>query len=105
MDQNRTRGKFVLPGKVATYQWFVPKRSAPGAQDSACITWSYFSAVDSVKDTNSGLIGPLITCRKVDTISRYRIFMIETIMVIICFNELGIELRNINKKIGRFHET
>jgi len=64
MANNKTKGKFVSPGAMSTYKWYVPKRSAPGSQDSACVTWSYFSAVDSVKDTNSGLIGPLIICRK-----------------------------------------
>ena len=65
IDKEDKKGKFVSPGAMSTYKWFVPKRSAPGSQDSACVTWSYFSAVDSVKDTNSGLLGPLIICRKV----------------------------------------
>ena len=65
MDKKDRKGKFVSPGAMSTYKWFVPKRSAPGSQDSACVTRSYFSAVDSVKDTNSGLLGPLIICRKV----------------------------------------
>ena len=65
MDNNKAKGKFVSPGVMSTYNWFVPQRSAPGSEDSACVTWAYFSAVDSVKDTNSGLIGPLIICRKV----------------------------------------
>ena len=68
MDNNKAKGKFVSPGVMSTYNWFVPQRSAPGSQDSACVTWAYFSAVDSVKDTNSGLIGPLIICRKVHDI-------------------------------------
>ena len=68
MANNKTKGKLVSPGAMSTYKWYVPKRSAPGSQDSACVTWSYFSAVDSVKDTNSGLIGPLIICRKVHEI-------------------------------------
>lgn len=55
----------VLPGRTRVYEWFVPKQSAPGPNDDACITWSYYSAVDTIKDTNTGLIGPLITCKKV----------------------------------------
>ena len=43
----------------------MPNESAPGPKDSDCITWSYYSAVDTIKDTNTGLIGPLIACRKV----------------------------------------
>ncbi len=55
----------VSPGSVFEYQWFVPKRAAPGPNDGPCITWAYYSAVNTIKDTNTGLIGPLITCRKV----------------------------------------
>ena len=55
----------VAPGETRRFKWFVPKESAPGPNDSPCITWSYYSAVDTIKDTNTGLIGPLIACRKV----------------------------------------
>ena len=55
----------VVPGETRRFKWFVPKESAPGPNDSPCITWSYYSAVDTIKDTNTGLIGPLIACRKV----------------------------------------
>ena len=68
LDKKEKKGKFVSPGAFSTYKWFVPKRSAPGSKDSSCVTWSYYSAVDSVKDTNSGLLGPLIICRKVHDI-------------------------------------
>ena len=59
----------VAPGKTRTFEWLVPKASAPGSNDGACITWSYYSAVDTIKDTNTGLIGPLITCKKVRSIA------------------------------------
>eukprot|EP00794_Sanderia_malayensis_P014203 gene14203-15685_t len=65
MDGNgKLTGKQVAPGKTATYNWFVPAKSSPGIKDGPCVTWAYYSAVDTVKDTNSGLIGPLITCKK-----------------------------------------
>ena len=66
MDKTREpKNAGVLPGETRTFKWFVPSESAPGAKDGACITWSYYSAVDTIKDTNTGLIGPLIACRKV----------------------------------------
>nr|XP_020013931.1 ceruloplasmin [Castor canadensis] len=54
----------TLPGEVRTYVWQIPERSGAGLEDSACIPWVYYSTVDQVKDLYSGLIGPLIVCRK-----------------------------------------
>ena len=64
-DATSHKGSSISPGNTYTYHWFVPKRAAPGPNDGPCITWAYYSSVDPIKDTNSGLIGPLITCRKV----------------------------------------
>ncbi|XP_005401633.1 PREDICTED: hephaestin isoform X2 [Chinchilla lanigera] len=52
------------PGEVLTYQWKIPERSGPGPNDSACVSWIYYSAVDPIKDLYSGLVGPLAICRK-----------------------------------------
>ncbi|XP_010987204.1 ferroxidase HEPHL1 isoform X1 [Camelus dromedarius] len=52
------------PGEIKTYRWNVPKRSGPGPSDPNCIPWVYYSTVNFVKDTYSGLMGPLITCRE-----------------------------------------
>lgn len=49
-----------------TYHWLVPKWAAPGPTDGPCLTLAYYSSVDPVRDTNTGLIGPIITCRKVN---------------------------------------
>ncbi|XP_040486600.1 hephaestin isoform X2 [Ursus maritimus] len=54
----------AAPGEVLTYQWNIPERSGPGPNDSACVSWIYYSAVDPMKDMYSGLIGPLTICRK-----------------------------------------
>ncbi|XP_077622003.1 ceruloplasmin isoform X1 [Crocuta crocuta] len=54
----------TLPGETHTYIWKIPQRSGAGIEDSACIPWAYYSTVDQVKDLYSGLIGPLIVCRK-----------------------------------------
>lgn len=36
----------------------------PSASDPPCIPYLYFSATDPVADTNSGLMGPLLVCKK-----------------------------------------
>uniref|UniRef100_H3ADM4 ferroxidase n=1 Tax=Latimeria chalumnae TaxID=7897 RepID=H3ADM4_LATCH len=54
----------TLPGEIRTYRWDVPERSGPGEKDPNCISWVYYSTTNFGKDTYSGLIGPLITCRK-----------------------------------------
>uniref|UniRef100_A0A8C8VR32 ferroxidase n=1 Tax=Pelusios castaneus TaxID=367368 RepID=A0A8C8VR32_9SAUR len=51
-------------GEINTYRWNVPERSGPGTSDPNCISWVYYSTVNFVKDTYSGLVGPLIICRK-----------------------------------------
>ncbi|KAM6222188.1 ceruloplasmin [Rhynchocyon petersi] len=54
----------TLPGETRTYIWKIPERSGAGREDLACIPWAYYSTVDQVKDLYSGLIGPLIVCRR-----------------------------------------
>ena len=61
----RRDGK-VAPGTLYKYRWTVPERAGPGPNDTNCITWAYYSDVDSVKDPNSGLVGALVICRKVN---------------------------------------
>ncbi|KAK1800490.1 hypothetical protein P4O66_005709, partial [Electrophorus voltai] len=61
----------VLPGNVTKYLWGVPERSGPSASQPNCITFAYYSNVDFIKDTASGLIGPLVVCRK-GTLNRAR---------------------------------
>ncbi|CAK7312042.1 CP [Vulpes lagopus] len=52
------------PGEVQTYIWQIPERAGPASKDFECIPWFYYSTVDVIKDLNSGLVGPLIVCRK-----------------------------------------
>ncbi|NXF48334.1 CERU protein, partial [Oceanites oceanicus] len=54
----------VSPGATFTYEWNVPEDVGPTDQDPDCLTWLYYSAVDAVRDTSSGLVGPLLVCRK-----------------------------------------
>lgn len=50
----------VPPGVQRVFTWFVPARSGPGPMDGSSIGWMYHSHVDEVRDTNTGLIGPII---------------------------------------------
>ncbi|NXJ26160.1 CERU protein, partial [Dicrurus megarhynchus] len=54
----------VRPGETFTYKWRVPENGGPTESDPPCLTYLYYSATDAVKDTNSGLVGPLLVCRK-----------------------------------------
>ncbi|XP_048192248.1 coagulation factor VIII isoform X2 [Perognathus longimembris pacificus] len=66
-DQTSQREKEddkVFPGESHTYVWQVLKENGPMASDPPCLTYSYLSHVDLVKDLNSGLIGALLVCRE-----------------------------------------
>ncbi|XP_070606072.1 coagulation factor V isoform X2 [Erythrolamprus reginae] len=62
--ENITQGKAVEPGDVYTYKWTVLDTDEPTAKDSQCITKLYHSAVDMTRDIASGLIGPLLVCKR-----------------------------------------
>ncbi|XP_069009150.1 ceruloplasmin isoform X1 [Embiotoca jacksoni] len=53
----------VRPGTVHTYEWMLPVGAGPVEGEADCLTYMYYSAVDPVKDTSSGLVGPLLVCR------------------------------------------
>lgn len=55
----------VAPGGRHTYLWPVPERAGPGPSDPSSVIWLYHSHVSEPRDTNAGLIGPiLITARE-----------------------------------------
>uniref|UniRef100_G3VBW3 F5/8 type C domain-containing protein n=1 Tax=Sarcophilus harrisii TaxID=9305 RepID=G3VBW3_SARHA len=54
----------VAPGANYTYVWQVLKENSPMDHDPPCLTYSYLSHVDTVKDLNTGLIGPLLVCKE-----------------------------------------
>ncbi|NXA36936.1 FA8 factor, partial [Eudromia elegans] len=62
-SQVEKEGDRVDPGKTHTYIWEIQQDQGPTDGDSPCLTHSYSSNTDSVKDTNSGLIGALLVCR------------------------------------------
>lgn len=56
----------VFPGKIFKYIWQVPERAGPTENDADCLAWSYYSDSDGdVKDFYTGLVGPLVVCKKV----------------------------------------
>jgi len=48
---------------ITTYRFTVPWTSAPTTDDPNCLSYTYHSAVDVRKDTNTGLVGPLLVCK------------------------------------------
>ena len=50
----------VDPGRTVTYTWDVPSRAGPAAHDGQSVMWMYHSHTDEIKDTNTGLMGPMI---------------------------------------------
>lgn len=63
-DGTRGLGDAVAPGQRYTYAWKVPPRAGPGPMDGSSVLWMYHSHVDEVKDTNGGLVGPIIITRR-----------------------------------------
>ncbi|PKU34320.1 hephaestin isoform x1 [Limosa lapponica baueri] len=62
--QDQKKDDAVSPGGNYTYTWTIPEDHSPMADDPNCLTWIYHSHIDAPKDIASGLIGPLLTCRK-----------------------------------------
>ncbi|NXX99513.1 FA8 factor, partial [Centropus bengalensis] len=62
-SQPEKEGDRVDPGKTHTYIWEIQQNQGPTDGDSPCLTHSYSSNTDSVKDINSGLVGALLVCR------------------------------------------
>ncbi|KAJ6663306.1 hypothetical protein lerEdw1_010442 [Lerista edwardsae] len=53
----------VGPDQTHTYVWDFGQGQEPTEADPRCWTYAYSSRVDSVRDTNSGLIGALLVCK------------------------------------------
>ncbi|XP_048243036.1 hephaestin-like protein [Haliotis rufescens] len=49
---------------MVKYHWTVPDDMGPNHQDPPCISRFYSSGVDVITDGFSGLVGPLLVCRK-----------------------------------------
>lgn len=51
-------------GGTHTYTWEVPERAGPGPMDGSSVMWMYHSHTDEVRDTYSGLMGPMVITAK-----------------------------------------
>ncbi|ESO97031.1 hypothetical protein LOTGIDRAFT_83160, partial [Lottia gigantea] len=54
---------FVRPGTTQTYIWTIRNENGPSLSDPSCIPWVYRSHVNFPRDTNTGLVGVLLTCK------------------------------------------
>ncbi|NXO12379.1 FA8 factor, partial [Oriolus oriolus] len=54
----------IPPGQSFTYSWTLTTEDGPTQADPRCLTRFYYSSIDPVRDTASGLIGPLLICSK-----------------------------------------
>ncbi|KAL1766963.1 coagulation factor VIII isoform X5, partial [Sigmodon hispidus] len=90
-DQTSQREKEddkVFPGESHTYVWQVLKENGPLASDPPCITYSYLSHVDLVKDLNSGLIGALLVCKE-GSLSKQRTQMLHQFVLLFAVFDEG----------------
>uniref|UniRef100_G1PBL7 Coagulation factor V n=1 Tax=Myotis lucifugus TaxID=59463 RepID=G1PBL7_MYOLU len=79
----------VQPNSSYTYVWHAIGRAGPENPGSACRAWAYYSAVNTERDIHSGLIGPLVICRK-GTLNRESgmpVDMREFVLLFMVFDE------------------
>uniref|UniRef100_A0A3B3RPT7 ferroxidase n=1 Tax=Paramormyrops kingsleyae TaxID=1676925 RepID=A0A3B3RPT7_9TELE len=76
----------VKPQDTYSYVWTVGSGAGPKSHESDCRTWVYYSAVNPERDINSGLIGPLLICRK-GTLSKEMKDMREFFLLFMTFDE------------------
>ncbi|KAM8817409.1 coagulation factor V [Rhynchonycteris naso] len=79
----------IQPNSSYTYVWHATGRSGPENPGSACRAWAYYSAVNPEKDIHSGLIGPLLVCRKgtLHKQSNMPVDMREFVLLFMVFDE------------------
>ncbi|XP_027288293.1 coagulation factor VIII isoform X3 [Cricetulus griseus] len=90
-DQTSQREKEddkVFPGESHTYVWHVLKENGPMTSDPPCLTYSYLSHVDLVKDLNSGLIGALLVCKE-GSLSKERTQMLHQFVLLFAVFDEG----------------
>jgi manganese oxidase len=58
------RGGAVPPGGRFTYRWLADTASGPGPGELSSKVWWYHAHTDEAKETNAGLLGPIIVTAK-----------------------------------------
>ncbi|KAF7654098.1 hypothetical protein LDENG_00074670 [Lucifuga dentata] len=76
----------VKPNTTFTYVWKVSDNVGPMPGESECRTWAYYSGVNPERDIHSGLIGPLLVCRK-GTLNKTLANTREFMMLFMTFDE------------------
>uniref|UniRef100_A0A665XG36 Coagulation factor VIII, procoagulant component n=1 Tax=Echeneis naucrates TaxID=173247 RepID=A0A665XG36_ECHNA len=66
----------ISPGGYYEYVWDLSPWDGPTPSDPDCLTYSYSSQVDTVRDVNSGLIGALLICKSKDGERRVPAFVL-----------------------------
>lgn len=54
----------AAPNTIKSYTWQVTENMGPLPDDPPCITRMYASVIDYMKDTYSGLVGPMLICKR-----------------------------------------
>uniref|UniRef100_A0A8C5CSN6 ferroxidase n=1 Tax=Gadus morhua TaxID=8049 RepID=A0A8C5CSN6_GADMO len=88
-DESKYWYKFdneVQPNTTFTYLWEVREMAGPMPGESSCRTWAYYSGVNPERDIHSGLIGPLLVCRK-DTLNTKLVDVREFVLLFMTFDE------------------
>jgi len=57
-------GARVGPGGRFTYRWYADEASGPGAGQLSSVCWWYHGHTDEPRETNAGLLGPIIITSK-----------------------------------------
>ncbi|XP_062381158.1 coagulation factor VIII [Sardina pilchardus] len=92
----------VLPGGYYKYVWEITHQSGPTPTDPDCLTYSYSSRVDIVRDFNSGLVGPLIICRAGVLTDEGKQKIPEFILLFAVFDENKSWYRNLERSLDKF---
>ncbi|KAK6486843.1 coagulation factor V [Huso huso] len=88
-SQFEKKGDAVHPGTEHEYIWEITEDTGPTLADPSCLTYTYYSHVNVVKDFNSGLIGALLICRKgsLDDDGKQKLFNQEFVLLFGIFDE------------------
>ncbi|XP_076011480.1 coagulation factor V isoform X1 [Genypterus blacodes] len=76
----------VQPNTTFTYLWKASPQAGPLPGESECRTWVYYSGVNPERDIHSGLIGPLLVCRK-GSLDKKLVDTREFMMLFMTFDE------------------
>uniref|UniRef100_A0A8B9RD35 Coagulation factor VIII, procoagulant component n=1 Tax=Astyanax mexicanus TaxID=7994 RepID=A0A8B9RD35_ASTMX len=77
----------VRPGGYYKYVWDIHPNSGPTLTDPDCLTYSYSSQVDPLRDFNSGLIGAFLICKSGSVTEERERKVAEVVLLFAVFDE------------------